>query len=41
MGVGEKLDHHGVEPNPLAAAAGTLHALAQVWIVLRSRKPRK
>ena len=41
MRVSEQLDHHGVEPNPLPAAAGTLHALAQVWIVLRSRKPRE
>ena len=41
MRVSEQLDHHAVEPNPLPAAAGTLHALAQVWIVLRSRKPRE
>jgi hypothetical protein len=41
MRVSEQFDHHGVEPNPLPADAGTLHALAKVWIVLCSRKPRE
>src|SRR5208283_2673325 len=37
MRVSEQLDHHGVEPNPLPAAAGTLHALALPRLLLPRR----
>lgn len=39
MGVGEQLDFYGVEPNTLFAAAGILHALIKVRIVLGAREP--
>lgn len=38
MGVGEQLDLHGVEPNALPPAAGTLHALVKVRIILSARE---
>ena len=41
MGVGEQLDFYGVEPNTLLAAAGILHALIKVRIVLGARERRE